>query len=196
MSHSAEDQAFAQGVARHEHRKTTRKMRWWYEALADHMIAHPNDTQNEIAAHFGRAVSTISTIIHTDAFKAYFRQRRNAHAERLDAGIRHKMFEVADKGFDLILEKLEKKRDTIPIETLQRTVDSTLKSLGYGLAPAGPTVNVNTGGGNAYVAVPVSLGDLEAAREALRRNQMQTLEEPQEVPVVPRLTIEPEPGDE
>lgn len=177
MTYSAEDRAFANGVARHDYRKTTRKMRWWYESLADHMIAHPNDTQNEIAAHFGRAVSTISTIIHTDAFKAYFRQRRNAHAERLDAGIRHKMFEVADKSFDLILEKLEKKRDTIPIETLQRTVDSTLKSLGYGLAPAGPTVNVNTGGGNAVVAVPVSLDDLEAARAALRRNQMQVLEE-------------------
>jgi len=165
-------------------------MRWWYEALADHMIANPGDTQNEIAAHFGRAVSTISTIVHTDAFKAYFRIRRNAHAERLDAGIRHKMFEVADKSFDLILDKLEKKRDTIPIETLQRTVDSTLKSLGYGLAPAGPTVNVNTGGGNAVVAVPVSLDDLEAARAALRRNQMQTLEMPAEEAAQPRHASE------
>ncbi len=186
MPYSAEDRAFNSGTPRHEYRKATRKMRWWYEALADHMIANPGDTQNEIAAHFGRAVSTISTIVHTDAFKAYFRIRRNAHAERLDAGIRHKMFEVADKSFDLILEKLEKKRDTIPIETLQRTVDSTLKSLGYGLAPAGPTVNVNTGGGNAVVAVPVSLDDLELARAALRRSQMQTLEAPEEAALEPR----------
>lgn len=176
---SSEDRAFSNGIPRHEHRKTTRKMRWWYESLADFMISNPRATQGEIALHFGRAESTISTIIHTDAFKAYYRQRRDAHSERLDAGVRQKLLKVADAGLELILDKLDKKRDTIPIESLQQTVDSTLKNLGYGVDRPGPGVVLNVNNSQPqFVAVPVGVQDLEIAREALRRNQMRTLEPP------------------
>lgn len=177
---SSEDRAFANGVPRHAYRKTTRKMRWWYESLADYMIANPNATQNEIAANFGRATATISTIVNTDSFKAYFRQRRNAHAERLDAGVRQKMYNVADAGLALILDRFDKKRDTIPIEMLQRTVDSTLKSLGYASEASGPTIvnNVQAAGPPQLIPVAVSVEDLQAAREALRRSQMQIIEPP------------------
>lgn len=161
----------ANGGSLHEHRKATRKMRWWYEALADYMMANPNATQNEIAAHFKRATSTISTIINTDAFKAYMSQRRREHVSVLDASVRDKMLKVADKSMELILEQLEVKRTSIPIDTLQRTVDSTLKSLGYGVAAPGVNVNVNSGGGNTLVAVAVGVDDLERARTALRQSQ-------------------------
>jgi hypothetical protein len=163
----------ASGGSIHEHRKATRRMRWWYEALADYMMANPKATQNEIAAHFGRAVSTISTIVNTDAFTAYMRQRREAHAATLDHSVREKLLGVADKGLGLILEQFEKKRDTIPLETLQRSVDSTLKSLGFGATSAPSAhvqVNVNPAAPT-VVAVPVSVQDLQDARAALRRAQ-------------------------
>ena len=75
-----------------------------------------------------------------------------------------------------MMTTLDKKRDNIPLEILQRTAESSLKSLGYGAAqPAvGTTVNVSTSPPVVHVAV--SLDDLEQARMALRRNQMQTID--------------------
>jgi hypothetical protein len=145
-------------------------MRWWYESLADYMITNPSATQNEIAAHFGRHPATISTILSTDAFKAYYRQRRNQHTENLDHSVRQKLFKIADASLDHMLTALEKKRDSVPLDMLQRTSDMALKNLGYGAAPqASTTVNVNTAPTSVNVAV--SLDDLERARAALRRNQ-------------------------
>ena len=159
----------ASGGSIHEYRKSSRKMRWWYESLADYMISNPSATQNDIAAHFGRQPCTISTIVNTNAFKAYFRQRRDQHAETLDAGVRQKLFALADKSLDQMLATLEKKRDSVPLETLQRTSDMALKNLGYGAPSPSTTVNVNTA--PTTVSVAVSLDDLTRAREALRRNQ-------------------------
>lgn len=166
-----ESRIAAAGGSLHEHRKATRKMRWWYESLADYMIANPSASQNEIAAYFGRNTSTISTVISTDAFKAYFRQRRGQHAEKLDEEVRGKLFKAANRSLDHMLEVLDKKRDTLPLEMLQRVADSSLKNLGYGVTPpSGTTVNVSTTPQHVHVAV--SLDDLELARAALRRNQL------------------------
>lgn len=169
---SSEALIAASGGSIHEYRKATRKMRWWYEALADFMIANPNATQNDVAAHFGRAVSTISTIVNTDAFTAYFRKRRDNHAEVLDTAVRSKLLKVADLSLDVMIDKLDKKRDTIPLDMLQRTTSETLKSLGYGVEK-GPSTVINNA--PQYVAVPIGVADLEAAREALRQSQMRTI---------------------
>lgn len=161
-----EAQIAATGGSIHSFRKATRKMRWWYESLADYMIANPQATQNDIATYFGRQPCTISTIINTNAFKAYFRQRRAVHADRIDTDVCEKLFKVASNSLDHILTTLDKKRDSIPLEMLQRTAESSLKSLGYGVTPpGGATVNVNTGPQTVHVAV--SLDDLEQARAAL-----------------------------
>ena len=169
----------------HEHRLRTRKMRWWYEALADFMLAHPSATQNEIAAHFGRAVSTISTVVNTDAFKAYLRARRAEYHATLNEAVKTRLLNVAEKSLDAILEKLEKKRDTLPLDVLNRTTESTLRALGYGQS-ASPSVVVNNNpGAPAQVAVTVSLDDLEAARAALRHSQQQALAAPTVVDVTP-----------
>lgn len=159
--------AASPGLSTHEQRKATRPLRWWYEMLADRMIAEPQASQSELATHFGRTESTISLIINSDAFKAYYRQRRAEFTEKLDDAIRSKLFKVADTSLDNLLSSLEKKRDSVPIEMLHRTTDMALKNLGYGAQPAANT--------NVIVApnvnVAVSVEDLQAAREALRRNQ-------------------------
>lgn len=187
---STESLIAAAGGSLHDHRKQNRKMRWWYESLADFMIATPNATQNEIAAHFGRATSTISTIVNTDAFKAYMRQRRAAHAETLDASVRSKMLNVVDKSMDLILDRFEKKRDSIPLETIQKTAESALRSLGYGTAGPSTVINNNVGGAT-IVPVAVSLDDLERARAALRNSQRDAALAPPLIDVTP-IDVTPE----
>jgi len=161
----------AAGGSIHDFRKATRKMRWWYESLADFMVANPSATQNDMAAHFGRQPATISTVINTDAFKAYLRQRRAVHVEKLDQSVRDKLFNVTNKSLDHILETLDKKRDSIPLEQLRSLADSSLKNLGYGVTPPGGGVNVNVNTTPQTLHVAVSLEDLETARQALKRNQ-------------------------
>jgi hypothetical protein len=147
-------------------------MRNWYETLADYMIVHPTISNGELAKQFGRAESTISTVINTDSFKMYFRQRRAQHEQTLDAQVRQKLFKIADNSLDTMLAVLEKKKDSVPIESLQRMSDMALKNLGYGAgSPSGVTVNVGPAQPQT-VNIAVSLDDLERAREALRRNQL------------------------
>lgn len=181
----------ASGGSIHEHRKTTRRMRWWYESLADFMLAHPTATQNDIAKHFGRAVSTISTVVNTDAFKAYLRVRRAEYHATLNEAVKSRLLNVAEKSLDAILDKLEKKRDTIPLDQLNRTTEQTLRALGYG-QPSGPSVVVNTGAPQpTTIAVSVSLDDLTAAREALRASQQQAIEPPPRI-----IDVTPESSDD
>lgn len=152
--------------------KATKKMRWWYEHLADFMIAHPEALQNDIAAHFGRAPSTISTIINSDAFQAYLRQRRGKYVEALDSTVRRKMLEVTDRGFDLILDRFDKKRDSIPLETITKTLEVVTRASGFGQQAGGPGVTVNVAPATqTMVPVPVSLADLQEAQLALRNAQ-------------------------
>jgi hypothetical protein len=171
----------ASGGSIHEHRKATRKMRWWYESLADYMIANPTKTQNEIALHFGKAVSTISTIIHTDGFKSYMRQRRADMAENLDRSVRNKLTNVLDQTLDALTEKLTKKKDTLPVGDLKFIGDMALKGLGYGLEK--PQVTVNMPAQQTTVVVPVSLQDLADAQQALRNSQRQMIDVTPPAPV-------------
>lgn len=158
-----------------------RKMRWWYEALADFMLANPSARQNDIAAHFRRGVSTISIILNSDSFKAYYRQRRAEFQDSLSDSVKQKLMSVADVSLDMMLEKLEKKRDSIPLEVLQKTSESALKALGYGATAPGSAVQVNVTTAPT-VAPAISLADLEAARVAFRNSQAAALPPPSPAP--------------
>jgi hypothetical protein len=146
----------------------TRPLQLWYESLADYIITHPEAKRPDIAAAMGRTEGTISLVMQSDSFQAYYRKRRDIHSEKIDAAMRQKLFKVADASLDYLLESLNKKRDSVPIEMLQRTADTALKNLGYGSTPS-PSVTVNNSPQTVNVAI--SLSDLEAARAALRRSQ-------------------------
>ncbi len=168
-----------------------RRMRWWYEALADYMIAHPAARQNDIAAYFKRAPSTISIIINSDAFQAYLRQRRGEYQKDLDTAVQTKMLNVADKSFDMILERFEKKRDSIPLGDLFKAVELTQKAA----EKAVPTVVVNNAP-QTVVPVAVSLDDLEAARTALRASQAPRMIDVTPTEAPPAATPAPDPADD
>lgn len=152
--------------------KATRKMRWWYESLADLMIANPKMTQAELASHFGRTTVTISIITNTDAFKAYMRQRRNELQISLDQDVRSKLLRLTGDTLDVMIDKIDKKKDTLPIAELNRTAEMALKALGYTSDKPSVVVN-NAPTQQTTVVVPVSLDDLQAAQAALRASQRQ-----------------------
>lgn len=160
--------------------KATKKMRWWYEALADFMMANPAAKQNDIAAFFKKSPATISTIINSDAFQAYLAKRRGQYVQTLEGQVQEKMLNVASKGFDLILQRFEQKQTNIPLETLTKTLElATRASVRTSQPSGGNTVVVNPPGQTTLIPVAVGLEDLQAARQALRNAQsMPKLPEP------------------
>lgn len=167
-----------------------KKMLWYYSAIIDWMIANPGGKLGDCAEYVGKSQTTLSIIINSDMFKAHLAARKAQFQQQHDLGIIHKTTQVANASLDAILAVLEKKRDTLPLETLNTVADGALKRLGYGLEPKqqpGITVNAQ----NAQVVLPVSAQDLAEARMALR--QVQASQGGVQSPSLPAPEGEPEP---
>lgn len=148
------------------------KMRWWYDAIIDWMIANPDKTLADCAADLKKSPQWIRAIYSTDFFKEALAQRRAEFATKHDFGIIEKTTKIAHQGLDAILETLENKRDKIPLAVLNDITDGALKRLGYGTEEAkSPAAQVNVTTVQQTVIAPVSRSDLEEARAALRTVQ-------------------------
>lgn len=143
------------------------RWRQWYVDIADWMISHPGGELTQCAKDLGRHLNTISFITRSDIFRDYYAQRRADHAARLDEGMRAKLTGVAEKSLDVILTKLEKQGDQIPMKFVTELATGALDRLGY--APATPGVSVNIDQRDQRVVqVAVDASALTEAREAMR----------------------------
>lgn len=169
------------------------KWRWWYSAIADQMLAHPEWNYKEIALALDKNYTTVGMIASTDMFRAYFDARKMEMQEHQDRGLAAKLNKVASLGLDLIADRLDKKRDAVPISQLVALTESALDRLGYApqSAPAA-SVQVNVSQNNQTVAV--SPAALNEAREALRLAERRRGESAppmlQHFPVAPDLDLE------
>lgn len=164
------------------------RWRWWYSAIADHMIRNPGCQIQDIAAALNKRPTTISMIINTDLFRTYLSQRKAAWTAEHDYALRSRLTEVAVKGLDIIKEVLDKKSDQIPLQRVAEITASSLDRLGY--APSsGPQVVVNTGAVDARTqTLNVSSNVLLEAREKMRLVEQdragQSLPEAQLTPIL------------
>ncbi len=145
-----------------------KQMRWYYSAIIDWMLANPGKPLSECAAHVHKSQAWLSTIINSDMFKAALAARKEAFQQQHDMLLLDRTAKVAAKSMDLILDVMEKKKDTVPIDVLAKIGDGALQRLGYGVKAAPAPVSVNVHQNNTTVAVPVTAEDLQAARMALR----------------------------
>lgn len=145
------------------------RFRWWYPAIADWLIANPGGKQEECARDLNRHVNTISLIMNSDLFKAYYEERRKEWEARHDFKLRDKMHKIADLSLDIMFQQIETKRQSVPIKMLKEISESVLDRLGY-TPQTGPQVQI-TNNNNTAVAVvaPVSVSRLEEARAVLRQ---------------------------
>lgn len=167
--------------------------KWYMDSALDWMIANPGRPLYELAAHLNRTPSWVSLFIKTDMFKMKMRERRAEFQEMSDLSLVTKLHQVADKGLDIMLERMEKKREQIPINLLHEITSGTLAKLGYG-APSVSPVQVNVGGPTIQpmIAVPVSASELAEARMALRQVEQKKLSGTSS-PILDLLPIEKEP---
>lgn len=147
---------------------TENRWRWWYSAISDLMIRHPDWTQQEIATKLNKHPNTISMIVGTDLFKEFLAQRKAAWMEDHDHALRSRLTEVATEGLDIVLEQLRTKKSAVPLQAALKITESALDRLGY--APSnGPQVVVNNAPDNRQqTLVALTPADLEAARQAMR----------------------------
>lgn len=185
------------GYPTYAEQKASRRMMWWYEAMADYMIANPTHTVAQIAKAFDRGEATVQLVKNSDSFKTYLRQRRADFVQEHDAAIRAKQLGIVETGMDVMLRILEKKQDTVPLAQLADIIDKGLGRLGYGEQKGGTNVQVNVNNPAPQV-VAVGVDDLRAAQQAMRIAQQRQLEAPQIVDVSPNPAGEasPNPSDE
>lgn len=146
------------------------RARWYHSAIIDFMISHPGCKNSEIALHVGKAEGTISAIVRSDLFQAALRHRQRQVSEMQNLIITDRVTKVAVASLDTILAVIEKKKDTLPLETLNEVADGALKRLGYGVEASKPAVQVNVQTNNNVVA-PITLEELNAGRELMKQHQ-------------------------
>jgi hypothetical protein len=146
---------------------------WYWSHIVDWMLQHPNGRLEDCAQFIGRTPSSLSIIINSDLFKAYYAQRKEQFRQMHDFSLVEKMTKVASLGLDVIAEKIQTKRQAIPMSDLVAVTGDTLKRLGYGIEPKQPQTAIQINGGNTLVSLPgtVSASDLSEARMALRQHQ-------------------------
>lgn len=146
---------------------TNGRWRQWYVDIADWMITHPGGTLTDCAKALGRHLNTVSYIYRSNTFQDYYSQRRAEHSARQDELMRHKLTGVAVKSLDVIMQKLEKQGDQIPLKFATELSMGALDRLGYAPASPNTSVNINTGT-QQVVQIAVSAEALAEARDAMR----------------------------
>lgn len=182
------------------------RWRQWYVDIADWMITHPGGSLTDCAKDLNKHLNTISYITRSNTFQDYYAARRMEHSARQDEMMRAKLTGVASKSLDVILEKLEKQGDQIPLKFMTEIATGALDRLGY--APAAPATSVNINTGTQQITqVAVSVEALKEAQDAMRAAEEKRAAEYRMAPrVLPRdvsgsreaepevLDLEPEDG--
>lgn len=151
------------------------RWRWYYDSIADWMIANPGGQLKDCAKHINKHPNTVTSIIRSDLFQEYLAQRKQEWQREHDRAIVQKTTAVAEKALDLMLDKMEKQADKIPMQIVSEVATNALDRLGY--APQrNPQVQVNVDNStnsNQVVMVPISPEALEEARDAIRAAEQQ-----------------------
>lgn len=151
------------------------RWRWYYDSIADWMIANPGGQLKDCAKHINKHPNTVTSIIRSDLFQEYLAQRKQEWQREHDRAIVQKTTAVAERALDIMLDKMEKQADKIPMQVVAEVATNALDRLGYApKAAAAVQVNVdNSTTSNQVVMVPISPEALEEARDAIRLAEQQ-----------------------
>lgn len=135
-----------------------KKVNSWHERLCDWLIANPSSPHKEAAKEFGVTPAWISTVIHSDAFQDYYKERSAAVSDAVLHHVKDKMLGAADLATSEIQRRLETPQ-AIPMQDLLSITDVMTKRA-MPAAPAPQAVQQNV--------FMLSKDDLAAARAAMR----------------------------
>jgi len=117
-----------------EKRPQIAKVRYTHDAMIDLVIARPEISQNQIAAHFGYTPSWVSTVFASEAFQERMAQRKE---ELVDPFIRRSVEErmkaLVIQSLGVLQEKLE--QPGVSADVALEAFKASTKALGYGARP-------------------------------------------------------------
>lgn len=137
-----------------------KKVSWWYERLADWMIANPHRNMKDAAVDFGVTVSYVYQLKNTDTFQAYWAARSTEHSDAICIPISDKAKAVAEQALDHLSVKLTTMGPAADAEFLLDTADKLMKRLGFAASKNAAPAQVNV---NMQMAV-ISADELRAAK--------------------------------
>jgi hypothetical protein len=115
-----------------------------HEAVLRAMLENPDARLGDIAALLGYTPAWLSTLIHTDAFRAELKKRQGELWEESSVSIRERLTGIAEAGLDVLGERLANAET--PTREVRETTQMALSGLGYsgggGANAGGQTVNV------------------------------------------------------
>lgn len=143
-----------------------KKVHWWYERLADWMIANPHRPLKDAAGELGCTVSYVYQLKNTDTFEAYWAARSNQHSDAICVPIAEKAKATAEQALDILSRKLTTVGEAASGEFLLDTADKLMKRLGYAATKNQPPTQVNVG------VTLISAEELQRAKDKMyqRRN--------------------------
>jgi hypothetical protein len=107
-----------------------------HEAMIDAIVANPTLTQKDLGVMFGKTWRWISRIVNSDAFQAALAKRREELTDPyIIASMEERFKGVVTQSLEIIAEKLENSQNT---DLALKTLDVSIKALGFGARAAGP----------------------------------------------------------
>lgn len=138
------------------------RLSYRHDAIMEWLIANPDKSLHECALTFGFTQAWLSTIIHSDVFRAkYAALLANRIDERI-MPLRDKLVGITNRALDAIGDRLETP-EIIETQDLKEVATMGLRGLGYGGSrPATPPVNIN-------IHSSVTVEELRSARERYKQ---------------------------
>jgi hypothetical protein len=143
------------------------------------MVNHPELSLRECAIYFNVTQSWLSTIINSDGWKDYYARVVDEHTARCSQNIIEQTEVLAGLAVDVLTERLEKDRDSLPLRIVKETAEMSLKALGYGGRPVSVQINDPEN-------VRIGLVDSVVLENARRKMKLvQNAEEDEGIPALP-----------
>lgn len=141
------------------------KVRYGHQAIADLMITHPGMSQNEIAAYVGVTPAWLSTVVCSDLFQQYYRERRAEYETGLNDAVRDRLAVTTLNALDKLNEVLD-----VPLEELDPriVVDAADKLLRSGIGAQAKAAHIAPLVLNGPTVINQNI--LAAAREAREKH--------------------------
>lgn len=108
-------------------------IKYSHDALIDAIIANPQASQGQLAAHFGYSAAWVSTIMASSVFKDRLADRRGELIDpSITASIEERFRALTERSLQVLQEKLSQPTISIPDNLALRAAELGAKAMGIG----------------------------------------------------------------
>jgi len=107
--------------------KQLKRLKLWHYRLMGWLLANPQATLRECAAHFAKSPVWISLVANSPNFRDELLHR----SELISRTVADRTAALASLSLNELIARIEHERDTMPLGDIRETLSLTLRYLGY-----------------------------------------------------------------